>query len=117
MFLDIDDVRMLRYVVGEMIRHRQHYGSVPDVLQRMDMRLAIELELLGSATGTSLTPGSSELKSESIGSVEAARILGCSQRRVRYIAKDLDGKLVGKSWTFDRSVVTDYSASRKKGGA
>ncbi|MEU7628670.1 hypothetical protein AB0C34_01610 [Nocardia sp. NPDC049220] len=116
MFLDIDDARMLRYVVSEMIRHRQHYGPVPDVLRRMDARLAIELELLsGSDTGTPLTPSLSELKSESIGSAEVARMLGCSQRRVRYIAKDLDGQLVGKAWVFDRAVVAEYAANRKGG--
>lgn len=47
----------------------------------------------------------------SIGTDEAANILGRSRRHVQRIAKSLDGQRSGKSWTFDRRIVEAYGAA------
>ncbi|RAL32871.1 hypothetical protein [Rhodococcus sp. AQ5-07] len=47
---------------------------------------------------------------------QAAAILGLSSRQTRRIAEDLDGRIVGGRWMFERHTVTEFARTQKKEG-
>lgn len=49
---------------------------------------------------------------DTIGTVEAASILGLSNRQVQRLAADLDGRFIGGCWCFDRLAVESYAHHR-----
>lgn len=73
----------------------------------------LEAAARGSARGTDHVVRQAE--SDSIGTVEAARILGTTPRYVRRIAATLDGRRIGDRWRFDRRKVQTYAVDRNPG--
>ncbi|WP_072688413.1 hypothetical protein [Rhodococcus marinonascens] len=47
-----------------------------------------------------------------IGAEEVAGMHGCSARQARRLAPDLDGRISGGRWVFDRRTVTEYAQNR-----
>lgn len=77
--------------------------------QRILNHLA-HLERIASSSDSGTKHQVREEESELISTTEAAQILGCSTRYVRRIATSLDGRRIGRTWTFPRQEVEDYAA-------
>ncbi|WP_139334571.1 helix-turn-helix domain-containing protein [Mycobacterium colombiense] len=76
----------------------------------------VELDIATSADGSDGGCGSAGLVEKTPISVEeAADLVGCSTRYLRYIAADLDGVKVSGRWVFDSEVVRDYAERRRDG--
>ncbi|WP_280314450.1 hypothetical protein [Nocardia wallacei] len=87
-----------------------------DLQQRQRAHAGIPLELkyfLGRLDHAMRHPEEDDdgpdIESEEIGTREAAGILGCSTRQVRYLAADLDGIRIGRDWIFSRRTVEEYA--------
>jgi len=91
-----------------------------DAMQRRDggpgrstRELALWVSSLrGSGNGRPLA--TIERVDDMIGTREAARIAGCSQRNITGLIRSgrLDGRQVGRTWLVHRSQVAEYSAGR-----
>lgn len=98
------------FAVAGFIRHQRLAGRpVPDEVCRLFRRLELDISVGGSESEC----GEPELGADEIGTVEAAQILGCSERNVRLIAEDLEGRKIGRTWIFAKSVVQEYQEARR----
>ncbi|MFI6366040.1 hypothetical protein ACIBG0_25165 [Nocardia sp. NPDC050630] len=84
-----------------------------------ELATAIESELAISAVGNAGNANKSESEiadgtSALIGAKEAARLIGCTDRQIRNLAADLDGRKVDGRWLFNRRVVLAYAAGRQE---
>lgn len=106
MYLTTDQARLSVYVIAEFIRRRQITGQpIPDRVRALLRAM--------SAHGTpahSPTPESEP--DDLIDTEQAAQILGCSTRRIRRIAADLDGEQIAGRWIFHRHAVTEYAQAK-----
>ncbi len=77
---------------------------------------AAAAEVRASATGHNdgapVAPQPHSTREDTIGTTEAASILRLSNRQVQRLAADLDGRLIGGCWCFDRLAVASYAAHR-----
>ncbi|MEV6255586.1 helix-turn-helix domain-containing protein [Nocardia sp. NPDC051911] len=105
----------LYYCLEEFMRRRRWHGEpIPDSVRRLSKRLEQEvIEASADEDETGRESAGLSPIGDSIGSVEAAAILGCSERWVRHIAADLDGIRIGHWWRFRRSVVEEYAQARR----
>lgn len=100
------------YLVSLAISYRKRQGVRPDVRV-----LTLQAEL-GAAVHEHRLRHDDVAKtpikqSHSIGTDEAAALLGMSRRQAQRIASSLDGQLSGAgAWEFDRRTVEAYAAGR-----
>ena len=101
--------------VNELIRRRRAVGAQVDA-EMLSMAQRMDLQVLSrgmSGVGHESGGHGSALADDLIGTREAARILGLSDRQVRRLAADLDGeKVVGRT-LFRRSSVIDYQQAKE----
>lgn len=106
-----EDLRACCFLVADAIRARRSTAApIPAWLRRTHDHLTAELADLASRTGHET--GTGEPHSELIGATEAARVIGVSERHIRRLAADLDGRRAGRAWVFDRRTVTEYARAR-----
>ena len=100
--------RLLVYVIAEFIRRRQITGQpIPERVRGL-LRAV-------SAHGTDeAAPAPESEPADLIDSEQAAQILGCSTRRIRRIAADLDGEQISGRWIFHRHNVIEYARNKKE---
>src|SRR5262245_24813481 len=113
-----DEVQTVR-LLARYLLEAQRQGSRTLSAPVMALFSRAETALLGrpriaSDSGSSECASAEESKRDSnlIGVTEAAELLGCSERRVRQIAADLDGTKVGRAWLFSRVGVAEYVRAR-----
>lgn len=100
------------YLVSLAISYRKRQGIRPDVRV-----LALQTELGAAVHADRLrhddVAEAPIEQSQSIGTDEAAALLGMSRRQVQRIARSLDGQRSrpGTTWVFDRRVVVAYRDS------
>lgn len=101
------EVKAAFHIADEFVRRRRARNlGIPDAVRRLYARLDYAVRWGADPNDTPpATDGD-------IGTAEAARILGCTERYVRMIAADLDGIRVGRTWVFNRSTVTEYAQAR-----
>lgn len=105
MTLDKDDLRAARFVLAEFTRRRRLAGQpIPTAILRLHHHLV-------SVDGPEhrVARRESETAAVIIDSRQAAEIIGCSERHVRRIATDLDGRQIAGRWAFDHQAVTEYA--------
>jgi hypothetical protein len=112
--LSEDDIEGALYCVTELIdRRRRANVPVPDWMVRIGRRFN---QASLSASGHESDPVEQQLDTERlIGTIEAATILGMSERQTRRIASDLDGEIVGQRWAFRLSTVEQYAEEKRNG--
>lgn len=103
------DVRAALYCAAELIRSRQRTGApIPDWLRRHYHRLNTEFGM--SQSGHGIAGSTEQLEDDKlITAKEAAALLGKSKRQIQRLAADLDGKIIGGRWLFNRASVTEYA--------
>ncbi|MGB3699313.1 MAG: hypothetical protein WBA05_17940 [Gordonia sp. (in: high G+C Gram-positive bacteria)] len=102
-----EQARMLAFVIAEFIRRRQITGQpIPDRVRGL-LRAV-------SAHGTAEPVAPQESPADLIDSEQAAQICGCSSRRIRRIAADLDGEQIAGRWIFHRHNVIEYARNKKE---
>lgn len=112
MKLSGDELDAAHYAVAGFIRHQQLTNRpVPTEVKALFRRLELELSVDGSESDSVRE----ELSVELIDTADAAEILRCVPRNVRHLANDLDGRLVGRTWVFERSVAEAYQEARQDG--
>ena len=103
------------YLVAAGIRYTRHNGHP------IPARFETLLTVIGEQRAKSqpgqcdtLTPAPRQHceTEELIGSQQAADILGVSKRQTQRLAADLDGRLAGGHWVFDKKAVEAYAAQR-----
>lgn len=84
-------------------------------LSRLIRRL--ELDIATSADGSDIGCGREEsVEKAPISAAEAAALIGCSSRYLRYIAEaDLGGVKVAGRWVFNEDMVREYAEERRGG--
>jgi len=106
------------YLVSVGLRARRAGGAaVPrQYLQLQAVLAAAAAEVRASATRqrdvAPVAPQPHSAREDTIGTVEAASILGLSNRQVQRLAADLDGRFIGGCWCFDRLAVESYAHHR-----
>lgn len=104
----VSELRDTRLLHGHPIPRWMH-----DHYQRM--KSGYHATLTAAACGTENTTDRTQSDDgEIIGTQEASMILGCSTRRVRDLAADLDGVKVGRDWTFRRDAVENYREGKQQ---
>ena len=100
-----DDLEAVYYAVAGFIRHQQlsHRPVPPPVLA---VRRSLELGI--AADGNERVCDAQELE-QVLSTEEAAEILGCTPRNVRYLARDLDARKVGRTWVYPKQVVEEHA--------
>ena len=102
-----EQARLLVYVIAEFIRRRQITGQLIPERVRSLLRAV-------SAHGTDDTAPAQESEPvDLIDTEQAAQILGCSSRRIRWIAADLDGEQIAGRWVFHRHNVIEYAQQKE----
>ncbi len=114
--LSADEVEAALYCVADTITRRKLAGrNTPTEVVALYRLLAdTSRHAASSAAGTGKCCREGPLNDEHIDSTAAASILGCSARRVRTIATDLDGQRVGTQWVFPRSAVLSYAEAKRR---
>lgn len=104
--LSTADLQTLYSLANEVQRYRRRFAvPIPDDLRRL---AALLWDMIESGPEDEPTHG------DEIGTKDAAKILGCSDRHIRAIATDLDGVRVGRrSWCFSRRAVEEYARARR----
>jgi len=109
-------VRVARFAIAELVDWRCRYGVAqnPQIVQLLQF-----LKVGGSAAGSENVTGSGQsdvgYMDVLIGSAEAASLLGCSDRWVREISADLDGRRYGRLHVFPRRAVEEYARAKGVG--
>lgn len=103
-----EQARLIRDCVTEMVLGRQRIGQpIPDRVRG----LLAYVSSCGHGSGCG--PAQSDHDpDDTIGTKEAAAILGCTPHTVARIAGDLDGRKVGRDWNFQRHNVIDYAEAK-----
>lgn len=103
--------RFALWCAAEELRAR-HAGKLPGVQPwNAELVRALELELAVSSTRheSACSAEQSDYDDDDpIGTLDAARLLGWSMRRVQRHAGDLDGHAVGGRLVFQRTTVIEY---------
>ncbi|MGY4101609.1 helix-turn-helix domain-containing protein [Nocardia sp. R16R-3T] len=86
--------------------------AAPPWLLVLIAELAAAAAEVGHADRETGVPQASSMTTTTIGSKEVAEMLGCSTRQVRRLARTLEARRVGKTWTFDPDVVRAYQLGR-----
>jgi len=108
----LDVLRALQKVQAD---YRVNAAPTPARVQYL-----IEALQLSLADSASSEPGSAEYRiaallpssDKRVGVGEAAVLLGVSARRVRYVAEELGGRKLGRSWVFDRDELEEFARQR-----
>jgi len=106
------------YLVSVGLRAvRRGTAPIPSRFLLLQAELAAAAaEVRASATGqhdgAPVAPQQYLEREDTIGTAEAASILGLSNRQVQRLAADLDGRFIGGCWCFDRLAVQAYVAHR-----
>jgi len=106
------------YLLSVGLRDTRRGGAaVPGRFLLLQAELAAAAaEVRASATGQDdgapVAPQQYSEREDTIGTAEAASILGLSNRQVQRLAADLDGRFIGGCWCFDRLAVQSYAAHR-----
>lgn len=111
--LDEHQAAACAYWVREATSRRRLRGE--PVREAAVTALLAALGTTAPGTGTVSATAQSGAGDDLIGTAEAARILGCSTRRVRQITTDLDARRVGGGWTFHRAHVIAYRDAKHEG--
>lgn len=116
MIYSVSELKQLLYCCAAEDRARKA-GKPPGPqpwLSRLIRRL--ELDIATSADGSDVGCGSEEsVEKAPISAEDAAGLLGCSTRYLRYIATDLDGVKVSGRWVFNEDIVREYAEERRGG--
>jgi hypothetical protein len=107
-----DDLEAARYVVSRFIDGLRA-GAPPVPRQVTDWCLKVRLAWEMSADGHENDGTAGELDQELCDTAEAARIIGRTERQVRRLVNDLDGRKYGRAWVFPRRTVIEYAKERK----
>lgn len=111
-------VEDVHYLASAGLRGRRAGGAaVPrQYLQLQAVLAAAAAEVRAAASGQHdggpVAPQPHSAHEDNIGTAEAARILRLSNRQVQRLAADLDGRIIGGCWVFDRLAVQSYAAHR-----
>lgn len=99
------------YAVAGFVRQRQLQGrTVPPEVVRLFERLdtAVRVSRKRNETGYPAEDSTTSMQDELIGSAQAARMLGCTQRMVQLLAGQLGGQKISGRWCFRESSVVEY---------
>ncbi len=116
----LDVLRSLQQSVAAL---RRQGLPAPARVTRLISLLECELAEHGrsdaSANGSPEVPDGgplpvSVLSTDPAGVEEAALVLGVSPRQVRNLAERLEGRKVGRTWTFDRGALEDEATRRQE---
>ncbi|MET8650617.1 hypothetical protein [Nocardia aurea] len=100
------EVRAALYALDALVRNRNLCGAgVPEAVRRLHARIRHVAEF--GEPEDALPADDTEIRS-----AQAAEILGYTERYVRMIARNLDGRRVGRLWVFSRATVLAYAAAR-----
>lgn len=106
MKLNATEVQAALYALNNLLTRRTLNGErVPESVQRLRDRI----ELVITTGDPDDEPDSDPTE---ITTAEAAAILGYTERYVRMIAPSLDGRRLGRDWTFPKAAVIEYAQSR-----
>ncbi|MCF8781246.1 hypothetical protein [Rhodococcus ruber] len=103
-----DAVAALRYTVRVALAARHRNGlPIPGILA--------ELAAATSGAGQSdiETKPAQQDSNDMIDTMEAARMLGCSNRQVRRLAPQLGGRIIAGRWLLERTAVTEHIQGRR----
>jgi hypothetical protein len=100
------------YCAAELLRDRRRRGQpIPQWLHRHFSALDAQIRM--SSSGQEFGCGGERLEPENwITAKEAALMLGCSRRHATRLAADLDGRMIGGRFLFDRRTVADYAEEK-----
>lgn len=105
-----DQLHAAYHCAAEVVRRRRLTGEpIPQWLREhyADLDAAVRMSQSGQETDSDTAEFDIV---ELITAEQAAVLLGRSKRQVTRIARsDLDGRLIGGRWLFDRAVVTEYA--------
>lgn len=108
-----DETAAALYATASLLRDRRRARRpIPHALIQLERKLDLHVRL--AATGQQNDAPQPHSDTEpGIGSVEAARLLGCSTRTVRRLAADLDAHQVSGRWVYTRRAVLEYQEARQ----
>jgi hypothetical protein len=109
--LSPDEVATAYHCVSVVMRGFRT-APAPWAVQALYDRLNTEYT---SALGQRNGDGTEESTQELCDAAQAARRIGITERQVRRLANDLDGRKCGGVWTFPRQAVEEYAEARKVG--
>ena len=107
-----------RFVAGEVRRRVLNTPKpipVEGWMNYLLMRLDQEVRAMSSQRHEKSAAAEELDPEEWIGTTDAAEILGLTVRQTQRLARDLDGKRVGRIWLFRRSIVEDYAEEKRRG--
>lgn len=104
-------VRGALYCVTAVVTERRRIGApIPQWLRDAQVALETAVSPDGPQPGTPVAP----LDGGCISSSDAAALLNCSVRHARRLAGDLDGRRIGRTWTFNANLVREYAQAKKE---
>jgi hypothetical protein len=122
---DFDELRASYYCAAELIRSRQRIGQpIPEWLRKhlnqldeqiRSANLQDQVRKAKSRPGLQSASDAGQLEPQDlITAREVAMILGCSKRHAVRLACDLDGRIIGNRWLFNRNTVIDYAEEKQQ---